>query len=561
MQALAVAGLSATMAQPVLPLLVLNATYPLVPDELADFCRGKRAVLVLEEGHPEFIEFELAALLERAGVRCAIDGKAMMDCAGEYQAEAVVAGVDRFVARHAPGLARPRGRRLARRGRCRAPSRRRAARRAGAAAAARILHRLPGAPGIRGAEAGRVRARPAALRGRHRLPFVRHVPPFQFGHSITGYGMGLASAAAVASLQQQRTLATVGDGGFWHNAFLSGVTTAVKNGTDAVLLIFKNGYTSATGTQDIVSTPAGRASRRRRRREHDGHGRDHRERARGRRRALAPHRAHLRRRGDEGDADRGVHDTRAGPQGDRRGRRMPARAAAPPEAAAGAARAAGQRVERVRYGIDDAICTGDRSCVRLSGCPSLTLKSSADPLRTAPVTTIDAAASAAGCAERWRRSQRCARRSIASRSSATRPLGAVPRAAARRPGPALRRRSRDRRDGRASRGSGSRRRDRAARGDRVAALGGQGGGVLVEWIGHAARPGAGVQATSTPGVSQRTGATTYYVELRRAATPVARAYARASRRCPAASTSWSARSCSRLRACSSAACARRRGRR
>ena len=64
-----------------------------------------------------------------------------------------------------------------------------------------------------------------------------------------------AIAAAVASLQQQRTLATVGDGGFWHNAFLSGVTTAVKNGTDAVLLIFKNGYTSATGTQDIVSTP------------------------------------------------------------------------------------------------------------------------------------------------------------------------------------------------------------------------------------------------------------------------------------------------------------------
>ena len=48
----------------------------------------------------------------------------------------------------------------------------------------------------------------------------------------------------------------------------------------------------------------------------------------------------------------------------------------------------------------------------------------------------------------------------------------------------------------------------------IAALGGQGGGVLTDWIVQAARSeGFAVQATSTPGVSQRTGATTYYVEL------------------------------------------------
>lgn len=48
----------------------------------------------------------------------------------------------------------------------------------------------------------------------------------------------------------------------------------------------------------------------------------------------------------------------------------------------------------------------------------------------------------------------------------------------------------------------------------IAALGGQGGGVLADWIGHAARAeGLVVQATSIPGVSQRTGATTYYLEL------------------------------------------------
>ena len=72
--------------------------------------------------------------------------------------------------------------------------------------------------------------------------------PFFTGNSILGYGMGLASAAAVAR-SAAATARDVGDGGFWHNAFLSGVTSAVKNGSDSVLLIFKNGYTSATGAQ------------------------------------------------------------------------------------------------------------------------------------------------------------------------------------------------------------------------------------------------------------------------------------------------------------------------
>jgi indolepyruvate ferredoxin oxidoreductase beta subunit len=48
----------------------------------------------------------------------------------------------------------------------------------------------------------------------------------------------------------------------------------------------------------------------------------------------------------------------------------------------------------------------------------------------------------------------------------------------------------------------------------VAALGGEGGGVLAEWLVEtAARAGHSVQSTSIPGVAQRTGATTYYVEI------------------------------------------------
>ena len=49
----------------------------------------------------------------------------------------------------------------------------------------------------------------------------------------------------------------------------------------------------------------------------------------------------------------------------------------------------GERVVTTRYGVDDEICTGDHSCIRLSGCPSLTVKPNPDPLRTDPVATVD----------------------------------------------------------------------------------------------------------------------------------------------------------------------------
>src|SRR6202023_1248587 len=48
----------------------------------------------------------------------------------------------------------------------------------------------------------------------------------------------------------------------------------------------------------------------------------------------------------------------------------------------------------------------------------------------------------------------------------------------------------------------------------IAALGGQGGGVVTDWLVMAARSaGYFVQATSVPGVAQRTGATIYYLEF------------------------------------------------
>ena len=74
---------------------------------------------------------------------------------------------------------------------------------------------------------------------------------------------------------------------------------------------------------------------------------------------------------------------------DHRRGRMPARAPAPRHARLAAQKlAAGKRVVRVKYGVDEDTCTGDHSCIRLSGCPTLTVKDNPDPLSADPVATV-----------------------------------------------------------------------------------------------------------------------------------------------------------------------------
>ena len=49
----------------------------------------------------------------------------------------------------------------------------------------------------------------------------------------------------------------------------------------------------------------------------------------------------------------------------------------------------GKRVVRERFGVDEDVCTGDHACIRLSGCPSLSVKHTDDPLKDDPVAAID----------------------------------------------------------------------------------------------------------------------------------------------------------------------------
>jgi indolepyruvate ferredoxin oxidoreductase alpha subunit len=61
---------------------------------------------------------------------------------------------------------------------------------------------------------------------------------------------------------------------------------------------------------------------------------------------------------------------------------------------------AGRRVVREKFGVDEDVCSGDHACIRLSGCPSLTVKHLSDPLRDDPVAHIDDSCVACGnCGE------------------------------------------------------------------------------------------------------------------------------------------------------------------
>src|SRR5882724_2276504 len=106
-RALELENLSDSYGNSRVPILCLNVTYPLVPDELAAFCADKHAVLVVEEGHPAFIEHELNSLLRGARLGTQIVGKSVLPRAGEYTSPIVAAGLRRFLKEWRPDLSRP----------------------------------------------------------------------------------------------------------------------------------------------------------------------------------------------------------------------------------------------------------------------------------------------------------------------------------------------------------------------------------------------------------------------------------------------------------------------
>ena len=215
--------------------------------------------------------------------------------------------------------------------------------------------------------------------------------PFNLGNTIMGYGLSLASSSALHKSLPHRAISIMGDGGFWHNGLNSGVVSAVFNQHDSILIVVNNGYSAATGGQDIPSMLQPNLI------------------------ATTMDADKLEREQSQSieDAVRGVGVTwvRTISTYDIETMKKTLREALTTKAmglkvvvAEGecmlnrqrrirplmrAAEQRGERSVRSKFYVDEEICTGDRACIRLSGCPSLNVKPNPDPLRTDPVTTVD----------------------------------------------------------------------------------------------------------------------------------------------------------------------------
>ncbi len=365
------------------PLYVLNVTYPLISSQFLEFCEGKEQILVIEEGQPEFIEQQLSTFLYRAGSSVKLHGKGILPMAGEYTGQVMLDGLTAFFRQAAPDMLPAL---------VRAPNQDRPAI---PDLTKTVPIRPPGfctgcperpifaAMKLVQEETGKLQI--SADIGCH---LFASLPPFEIGGATMGYGLGPAANAAFDGGGARRPVSIIGDGGFWHNGLSSSFTNMAFNKSDGVAVIVDNYYSAATGGQDIMSSRADNATK------------------------ATKHPITKALRGIGIDWVRQIDNTydvtrmrdvlrealttdAPGPKVivassecmlNKQRREKPLAQAAIRE---------GRRVAAPRFGVDEDICTGDHACIRLSGCPSLSVKKLDDPLRDDPVASIDQ--SCVGC--------------------------------------------------------------------------------------------------------------------------------------------------------------------
>lgn len=370
-------GLADIFGETEVPIYCLNVTYPIVQSEFAAFCDGKDHVMIVEEGQPEHIEQMLGNFLYKAGAKLKLYGKDVLPMAGEYTGQVMLDGVTAFLKKAAPDMLP---------GQVRAPNR-------DQPAIPDLSKTVPTRPpgfctgcperpifaGMKLVEQELGKSQITADIGCH---LFGSLPPFEMGGATMGYGLGPAANAAFDGGGERRAISILGDGGFWHNGLTSSIGNMVFNKSDNVAIIVDNFYSAATGGQDILSSRAQNATKT----------------------TNNPIAAALKGVGVEWirqidhtyDVAK-VRDTLKealttdfkGPKVivassecmlNKQRREKPVRNNAIKE---------GRRVDIPRFGVDADVCTGDHACIRLSGCPSLSLKRLDNPLRDDPVAHID----------------------------------------------------------------------------------------------------------------------------------------------------------------------------
>lgn len=402
------------------PELCLNVIHPLVPEEIVAFLQDKEQVLIVEEGMPNLLEQQIRAIAQSYGLHgVKIYGKDAIPEAGELAPLPMLKSLSEWLAKVVYGPAKVSSTLVgvasgsnpsfatAAPGSASQPTQRANQITAAYAQVAagvneasmvfegKLPNRLPifctGCP-----------ERPifTALKLTEKQHGIPHYAgdigcyvmgayaPFDNYDSCTGMGTGLASAGAMSRLTDQKTVALLGDGTFWHSGLTTSIGNAVYNKQDAVTVIFENGWTSMTGNQENPNSDENARHEVSPKMDIEmtlrGAGVKHIEEVNPYKvgevvkafdRAFSSNKGELKviRSVGECQLEKGRHE----------------------KVEKKARLAEGKPVTEGRFGIDDEVCTGDHSCIRLNGCPSLTIKENPNPLRSDPIATI--ASSCVGC--------------------------------------------------------------------------------------------------------------------------------------------------------------------
>ncbi|NLR99787.1 indolepyruvate ferredoxin oxidoreductase subunit alpha [Rhizobium sp. P38BS-XIX] len=381
MRALQQLGLADVYGNSAVPLHVLNVAYPLVDDQLAEFCANKKAVLMVEEGAPEYIEQSLNTILRRRDIQTKVAGKDVLPMGGEYTAPVLMKGIKNFLEIHqrvllgnqpplpdpTPILNDPKIKALAEVVPPRPPG---------------FCIGCPERPIFAAMKMVEGELGQHHISGDIGCHLFSILPPFNLGTTTMGYGLGPAAASAFNVEADKRAISVMGDGGFWHNGLATSVGNAVFNKQDGVILVVDNYYSAATGGQDI---PSSRALNPRRKTNNSivnavkGIGATW-VRQIDRTYDVAKMRDTLREALTSKEPGPKIIVASSECMLNKQRRVKPQFAKAVKD---------GKRMVKERFGVDEDVCTGDHACIRLSGCPSLSVKHTDDPLKDDPVAAID----------------------------------------------------------------------------------------------------------------------------------------------------------------------------
>lgn len=370
-----------------IPILNLNAPYPVVEEEIIQFAEGKDSVLVVEEGMPNLIEQQVISVIHKKRLDTHVTGKGVIPYDGELSPSVIMKGLGGFLKELSNSESRKGflGSKI--------DGFTDHVKKAGEFLEDPITRRNPvfctGCPerpiftAVKILEEEYGKSYYAADIGCYSMSALA---PFNMANSLTGMGIGLASSGAISRMTNKRVLSFMGDGTFWHGGLTTSVANAVYNNQNAILVILENFWTSMTGHHQ---NPASGQNMRL-----EGVGMDI-------EKALKGAGVEWIEKVDPYDLDACMKVLRKAFENSNGLKVVISRGECQLEknrkdrVVLKKNLETGKRFIQTKLGVDGEVCTGDHSCMRYNGCPSLTLEKSPNSLREDPVAKIDQ--SCVGC--------------------------------------------------------------------------------------------------------------------------------------------------------------------